>query len=464
MPSPAPSEQRWSLTRRLSQRFAIVAASVLALYALLNGYFLLAELREDFKDFMEHELAEVEFGIRSRDGTPEGIAAAVHVATAAPSEPPYAIRVRRHDGTVITQGGDATLLSLVPETLSEDPSWREFLISRGVTVGTEDLDGLDANLEMIVNSKRLTDEMRQYLTYAMISFIVAVSIAAFAGWLTARHSLRSLGEVVMRAEQIRSPDEAKPIRLENAPQEIFDVGNALNRMIERVHDALFRLRTFTAGLAHELRSPLQNLIGETEVALLADRTPDQYRHLLKSHLEDMTELSDAVDNLITWCRSHEPRSGDTELFDLAAEAELRLAREGRSAERLGLTLRFRSSGDARLRADREGCLRVLRNLVGNALFWTKPGSAVDVALDGLADRVRITVEDQGPGVDPAVADRIFEPFVSGAAKSGKRGSYGLGLAICRQVVDEHGGTLRWEPRQEGGARFIAEFPKAPRVA
>ncbi|MCC7173081.1 MAG: HAMP domain-containing protein, partial [Planctomycetes bacterium] len=265
MPSPAPSERRWSLTRRLSQRFAIVAAAVLALYALLNGYFLLAELREDFKDFMEHELAEVEFGIRSRDGTPEGIAAAVHVATAAPSEPPYAIRVRRHDGTVITQGGDATLLGLVPETLPEDPSWREFLISRGVTIGTEDLDGLDANLEMIVDSKRLTDEMRQYVTYALISFVVAVSIAAFAGWLTARHSLRSLREVVMRAEQIRSPDEAKPIRLEDAPQEIFDVGNALNRMIERVHDALFRLRTFTAGLAHELRSPLQNLIGETEV-------------------------------------------------------------------------------------------------------------------------------------------------------------------------------------------------------
>lgn len=464
MPSPAPSERRWSLTRRLSQRFAIVAAAVLALYALLNGYFLLAELREDFKDFMDHELGEVEFSIRSRDASPEGIAAAVRIATAAASEPSYAIRVRRHDGSVIAQGGDAALLALVPETLPEDPNWREFLLSRGVTIGSEELDGLDANLEMIVDSERLTNEMRQYLTYALISFIVAVTIAALAGWFTARHSLRSLDEVVARAEQIRSPDEAQPIRLEDAPQEIFDVGNALNRMIERVHDALFRLRTFTAGLAHELRSPLQNLIGETEVTLLADRTPEQYRQLLKSHLEDMTELSDAVDNLITWCRSHEPRSGDTELFDLAAEAELRLQREGRSADRLGLTLRFRSSGDTRLRADREGCLRVLRNLVGNALFWTKPGSAVDVALDGLADRVRITVEDQGPGIDPAVADRIFEPFVSGAAKSGKRGSYGLGLAICRQVVDDHGGTLHWEPRAEGGTRFVAEFPRSPRAA
>lgn len=463
MPSLQANEPRWSLTRRLSQRFAIVAASVLLLYALLNGYFLLAELREDFKDFMEHELAEVEFSIRSRDLTPENIVAAVRNATSASSEPSYAIRVRGGDGALITQGGDAKLLALVPESLPEDPNWRQYLISRGVTIASEDIDGSSSTLEMIVDSERLTNEMSQYITYALISFCVAVTIAALAGWLTARHSLRSLNEVVARAEQFRSPDEAQPIRLEDAPREIFNVGNALNRMIERVHDALYRLRTFTAGLAHELRSPLQNLIGETEVTLLADRTPEQYRQLLKSHLEDMTELSDAVDNLITWCRSHEPRSGESEVFDLAAEAELRLQRERRSAERLGLTLQFKSVGDAHLRADREGCLRVLRNLVGNALFWTKPGSNVAVAIDGLADRVRITVDDEGPGVDPAVADRIFEPFVSGAAKSGKRGSYGLGLAICRQVVDEHGGVLRWEPRSGGGARFVAEFSKTPRV-
>ena len=110
-------------------------------------------------------------------------------------------------------------------------------------------------------------------------------------------------------------------------------------------------------------------------------------------------------------------------------------------------------------ADREACLRVLRNLVGNALHWSPPDSTVTVAIESEPSLVRVRVEDQGPGVPESLGQRAFEPFVTGRNRRETRGGYGLGLAICRSIVDDHTGTLRYENRMEGGARFIAEFPR-----
>ncbi len=103
---------------------------------------------------------------------------------------------------------------------------------------------------------------------------------------------------------------------------------------------------------------------------------------------------------------------------------------------------------------------MLRNLVGNALAWSPAGAAVDVRVEGAPAAVRLVVEDRGPGIPAELAERIFEPFVSGRARRGERGGYGLGLTICRTAVRAHGGRIWHEPREGGGTRFVAEFPRA----
>ncbi|MHC5211845.1 MAG: ATP-binding protein, partial [Planctomycetota bacterium] len=318
-------------------------------------------------------------------------------------------------------------------------------------------------LELIVDTGEKQAQLLEYTVWAGGAFLVSVLLAGLCGWYTAWRGLRSLRAMVAQARAIDLPEGGAAIRLDHAPRELSELGHELNAMLARIDDGLKSMRTFTAGLAHELRSPLQNLIGETEVTLMAEQSGDDYRQLLRSNLDDLHSLSDAVDNLIAWCRSAEPkRQGATlEDFDLAVEAHLRLERERRSAERAGLQLTVEADGDTRLFANREDSLRVLRNLVGNAITWSLRGTDVVVHIHGNPDGVRVSVEDRGPGIPETLAGRIFEPFVTGQVRQGARGGYGLGLAICRSIMLEHGGASA-SSHGPGAAR--ASWPTSPAAA
>jgi two-component system heavy metal sensor histidine kinase CusS len=244
------------------------------------------------------------------------------------------------------------------------------------------------------------------------------------------------------------------------------VGDALASMLGRIESATAGMRTLTAGLAHELRSPLQNLIGETEVMLLSDRSPEDYRRLLASNLEELHDLAGAVDNLLVHCRARDPlRPGrpllPPEPFDLFDQACLRLERTRRAAERGGVRLELRRSGDTTVVAVREDVLRLVKNLVDNAVKWSPPGGAIEVLVEGDGETVRIVVDDQGPGMPAHLGESIYRPFVRHAGGQQARAGYGLGLSICRSVVDAHGGRLFHEPRAGGGTRFVAELPAKP---
>jgi two-component system heavy metal sensor histidine kinase CusS len=466
MSSKPGSERTYSLTRRMALRFAVITSVLLIGYGLWSGYVLIDTLRGGTHAFLSHELEELALHIRQSDGSREAVRRCADDIARVTKEPPTAFRVRDGHGEVVAESGPAALLERHPDPLPPDVSWREFLLPHGIAVATRGVKATDLRLEVISDASVVVTSVRRGVLSILTVTAVGVVLAAFAGWLSAYLGLRGLREVVSRAHDIHGADDATPIELTSAPREVRDLSHALNGMLERIRRGLSDLRTFTAGLAHELRSPIQNLLGETEVALLSDRTADDYREVLQSNLEDLHSLADAVDNLVAWCRTSEPgrRDRNAETFDLAAESELRLTRERRTAERDGVTLEIIHEGDTRLRADREAVLRVLRNLAGNAIAFSPQGETVRVRILGDADAVRVVVEDRGPGIPAELGDRIYEPFMSGRADKGGCGGHGLGLAICRTVVQDHGGELRHEPREGGGTRFIAGFPRARRTA
>jgi two-component system heavy metal sensor histidine kinase CusS len=228
--------------------------------------------------------------------------------------------------------------------------------------------------------------------------------------------------------------------------------------IEREAD---KARLIVAGLAHELRSPIQNLLGEAEVTLLRQRSADEYRAVLVSHIDELRDLGRVVDNLVLLCASQDAvRGRDLESFDLGHEAELRLSKDRDRAEQEGLHLELSRIGDLSFHGDREALLLALRNLATNALKWSPPGGTVRVQLIGDGERVEILVDDAGPGVPPAFRERVFELFFQGPALHGKRAGYGLGLALTRTAVIAHGGSIRIEDAPGGGARFRVELPRA----
>ncbi|MEW6741537.1 MAG: ATP-binding protein [Planctomycetota bacterium] len=442
--------------------FALTTSVLLALGASWSAYFALSQIRTDVTSFIAHELSELAMGIQATAGSPGEIQPLVDNIARVSKEPPCAFRVRDASGAVIASSGPSWLLETVPDRVGPKDSWRKFLFSDGVAIGARLLEPYDLQVELIIDTGAALTRIRDYLISALVAFLVSVVFAGLSGWFTAHRGLRSLREVVAQARAINLPSESGLIRLDNAPEEVREVGNELNAMLMRIESGLDRMRTFTASLAHELRSPLQNLIGETEVTLLAERDAAEYRDVLRSHLDDLHDLSDAVDNLVAFCRSSEPLLTEAiyEDFDLAEEAQIRLERERRAARREGIEIEVTVRGDTRLRADREGCLRVVRNLVSNAVSASPRGTRVRVILEGLHDKVRITVEDDGPGIPPEMEKRIFEPFVTGPRQPGRRQGYGLGLAICRSVVQDHRGNLRFANRTSGGTRFVAELPRS----
>jgi signal transduction histidine kinase len=182
---------------------------------------------------------------------------------------------------------------------------------------------------------------------------------------------------------------------------------------------------------------------------------------MASQLDELMELADAIDNLLAICaRGGEPSPVAPEQFDVGKEAALRLGRESARAAREGITLDVHVEGDTEIAGNRESALRGIRNVVGNAIDWTPKSGRIEVSIVGEAKQVVVTVDDSGPGVPEDQRERIFETFVRGTARSGRRVGYGLGLAIARASVADHGGDIGIATSPLGGARFRLTFARA----
>jgi two-component system heavy metal sensor histidine kinase CusS len=302
--------------------------------------------------------------------------------------------------------------------------------------------------------------LREFLTYSLVVILAAMGVAlVYSRFFFVRVSAL-LGQVASRAREVRSLDEPLSIEVDHAPVEIASIADALSTMLEKVRRETTQARIFTAGLAHELRSPVQNLVGETEVALLRERDGEAYRKVLTSHLEELRSLGDAIDNLVTICSAGEAgRAHPRELIDLGEEARIRLARERTQGARHRVELDLGVEGDTRIWCDREALLRAIRNLVANAIQWSPAGAKVVARVRGLPQELEVLVEDAGPGIPPELRQRIFEPFFRGPQAGGRRIGYGLGLALTRMAVDEHAGSIEVGESRMGGARFRVLLPR-----
>lgn len=387
--SSARPERAWSLTRRLTVRFAILTSLLLALLAAGSCWALYSALQQEVHDFLRHESDEFLLEIAETDGSTAALQAAAAEIAAVAEEMPCAFRVTDAGGGIIAQAGDPAVLATAAEAAREDPAHRlsSLLFNAhhlyAVPIPGSALAGSPLQAELMIDATEYRQRLLSLFYGAGLWLALAVALAGFFGWLTASRGLAGLRDVVSQMKGIAEP-AGVGIRLKNPPVELQGLGDEVNAMLERIEAGLREMQTFTAGLAHELRSPLQNLLGETEVALMAERRPEEYRALLSSHLEEFVDLSDAIDNLIVWCRTYKPAQATllSERFDLVRAAELRLTRERRTATRANLEFHVEGEGDTTLSGDREGCLRVLRNLVANALACSPSGARVVVRIEG----------------------------------------------------------------------------------
>jgi two-component system, OmpR family, sensor histidine kinase MprB len=297
-----------------------------------------------------------------------------------------------------------------------------------------------------------TDSVQATLTYVgLVSLIIGllgVAAAATAGYGVARAGLAPLRDLTDAAEHIADTTDLTPIA-EGCDDEIGRLARSFNAMLASLAAARGRERQLVADAGHELRTPLTSLRTNLDLLAQADAagralTPVDRSALLSDVREQVQELAVLVDDLVELSRGPEsrPSSVQLDLRDVVNDALTRVRRRAHDVTFEAETASWPMVGDP------QSLERAVTNLLDNAARWSPPGGTVDVRLS----QGTLTVDDQGPGIDPADRPHVFKRFYRAEGARGTPGS-GLGLAIVAQAVAQHGGTVAVGDSPAGGARF-----------
>ena len=296
-----------------------------------------------------------------------------------------------------------------------------------------------------------------------IGYVLGLSLLAAVGggyWI-ARRGLRPIAAVVATARRIGPAHLRERLATAGLPAEVRDLADTFNHMLDRLEDAFARLGRFSADIAHELRTPVNNLRVGAEVALGRDRTPEEYRDVLGSCLEECGRLTRLIDSLLFLARAEDPKTQlATEPVDVA-EA-LRIVRDyyDAAAAEAGVTLAVEAAPGLVVRADRPLLKRAVGNLVANALAHTPAGGTVTLFAAKQAAGIAVGVRDTGPGIPAEHLPYVFDRFYRADAARSGQGRVGLGLAIVKGIADLHGGTATAVSPPGKGATVTLVIPEA----
>jgi two-component system heavy metal sensor histidine kinase CusS len=274
--------------------------------------------------------------------------------------------------------------------------------------------------------------------------------------LTAGH--RTIAEV---ARRVAAGDLDARIRMRRGSVEVVQLARDLDAMIDRLGLLLGHQQRFIANAAHELRSPLTTLYGELSHALRRSREPAEYERAIREALESTARLRRMAEDLLAVARMGGDSEAPTEPVALVEVADEALALVRDEAERGAVTV-VRDGPDARVLGRAPDLVRLVRNLLENAIRHSPAGSRVTLRCRSTDDRVELRVIDEGPGVPEGERERIFEAFYRGARERATGdGGTGLGLTIVREIARAHGGDIRLDAGDGPGAAFTLSLPRAP---
>jgi two-component system heavy metal sensor histidine kinase CusS len=302
--------------------------------------------------------------------------------------------------------------------------------------------------------------MKQYLWRVIAAVALTVLLTAMLGYLVLRRDLMALTRMSRHAAQITPTSLHTRLREEDAPAELRQLASALNAMLGRLENGYAHLSQFSADLAHEIRTPVNILMGQTQVALGQRRSIEEYEQLLESNLEELTRLSRIIENILFLAQTD--HAGLTvERSDIALAEELqRIAEyfEGVAAER-EMRFSLHVPASASCHANLIMWRRAVSNLVVNAVRYGDAGSVIVIAVVNDAHGISISVENRGAPMTQQQMERMFDRFYRGdKSRSEYTESNGLGLAIVKAIMSLHGGTASVDCGDDQLIRFSLRFP------
>lgn len=287
--------------------------------------------------------------------------------------------------------------------------------------------------------------------------IIGALIASLLGWLTVRRGLAPIGLVAKKANEISSRKLDTRLSMEEAPVELRELTGAFNAMLDRLEDGVRRLSGFSADLAHDLRTPLNALMVNTQVGLSRPRSAEEYRALLESNVDEYERLSRLIESTLFLARADNAQLAlNLEAVNVRVTLDKVAEYFSGVAEDAGVTLAV--SGESALTADHTLIERAVSNLISNGIRHADAGTTLRITTVERDDSVAIDVENCGAGIPSEHLDRVFDRYFRGDASRSKGDGSGLGLAIVRAIVSLHKGSAR-VTSAEGVTRFSLLFPQ-----
>jgi two-component system heavy metal sensor histidine kinase CusS len=298
---------------------------------------------------------------------------------------------------------------------------------------------IQVSLEL-AQDEALISEYQRTLAGVLVFGVLASALAGF--WVT-RRGLLPLRQITAAIQNINVQQLNERVDSGQWPKEIALLAKAFDEMLGRLDQSFGQLSRFSADLAHELRTPVNNLMGEAEVALSRDRDAQEYRHVLESNMEECTRIARMIDELLFLARAEDPKT-EINCTVLQVENEFRAIKEFYSSVASEQKVEIVCiANQVELYADPGLLRRVLSNLISNAMRYTKPHGAITLSASYSSDKaVKITISDTGDGIATDLLPHIFDRFFR-ADKSRHRDSQGsgLGLAIVKSIMELHGGQI-----------------------
>jgi two-component system heavy metal sensor histidine kinase CusS len=454
------------MTARLTLLYCLVAFAVLLIVTASLFWVLRNSIYRDDADALAREIIELTDLLRDPQGNAEMLALEVNPHRDNTSVKVVTfLRVWHVDGDVLVETQEMSR-RLPRELFIGALHSREALHIRAAgavpfLLMSTQIAGAPWGIDAAMDLSRDNELLVGYRTAMLIVLALGLLLSIAGGvWLT-RRGLQPLFEITGVVQRIGVERLHERVGPERWPVELEDLARAFDAMLDRLEAPFTRLQQLSADLAHELRTPINALMGETEVALSKPRDVEEYRRVLESNLEDYARLARLIDNLLFLARAENAQTAIARTaLDVRAELDSIVAfYDAMAAER---EIAVVCDGELRGSFDSILLRRAVGNLLSNALRYTPQGGHIKLtcARDASGEAV-ISVADDGVGIAPDELPRVFERFYrADAARSQHDGGAGLGLAIVASIVNLHGGRIEIRSEPGVGTTVTMRFPSA----
>jgi two-component system, OmpR family, heavy metal sensor histidine kinase CusS len=464
---------RETLAFRLAAGYALAGLAFIFLATASLYLVLLKDLEKSTSMFIGDKLNVVRTLLRDRPNDWDALREEIELETSARQYQRFYIRLldARHALLLVTPGTTSQLDFPLPagKTFSNDKAAVEVAGKHGQTFRVANaiapVGRARASDDIIQIAVDVSQEKQMLAGYRHWFWAILAAACAFlplVGYKIAHQGIRPVEEMATTARLISSSNLRERIHSQGYPLELASLADTFNKMLDGLEESFERISRFSADIAHDLRTPVNNIRGEAEVALARARTVDEYRDVLGSCLEEAIRLSNLVGDLLFLARTENPlmlvHREKTDVGQLLTRVceyyEASAAEAGVSLATACPTEPVVAAVDASL------IQRALSNLVSNAVAHTLSGGSILMTLRTNLSNLLIEVSDTGIGIPadalPRVFDRFFRVDVSRSQMIG--GGSGLGLAIVQGIATLHGGNVRIASKQGEGTRVTLSLP------